>query len=346
MGPQLRAACALSLVAVASACAGRPPVFPQLEDIPAEPSPAASQADESPATPERSPTDAQASTSRTPDPPAQPARIDSPSEAQPSSASESVAASSPSPPPPTESASAPEQDEPAAEPTAFDVPADVTEIVSAIDRWESDRDLDSGRHPGELLAFLGLAPGMRVAELFAGKGYTTELLARRVGPNGRVWAENPPAALKGVGRQFAERLDKAVMQNVVRVDLGAEAPLPPEARDLDAVVCVLSYHEAVRLKVDRDAMNKAVFAALKPGGEYVIVDHSAVAGHGARDAGTLHRIEQNVVSREVLRAGFEEGDSADFLRNPQDERDWNDSPAAAGAKRGTSDRFVLKFVRP
>jgi predicted methyltransferase len=225
------------------------------------------------------------------------------------------------------------------------VPDDLKALVDAIDRYESDRDLDAGRHPGELLTFLGLERGMKVAELYAGTGYTTELLARRVGKTGKVWAENPSAFAKG-GRQFRERLGKTVMGNVTLVEQPADAPLPPEATGLDAVVSVLAYHEAVRSGVDRDRMNKAAFDALKPGGEYVVVDHSAAPGRGTADARSLHRIDEATVTREVLRAGFRQASSANFLRNPNDRRDWNDSPVAADDKRGTSDRFVLKFVRP
>lgn len=236
--------------------------------------------------------------------------------------------------------------EPRPEAEPLEVPAASAEIVNAMDRWESDKDLDAGRHPGELLAYLGLGRGTRVAEIVAGSGYTTELLARSVGVSGRVWAQNPPAVLKFAGRQYAERLDKGVMQNVVRVDRPTDSPLPPDAQNLDAVVMVLAYHDAVWLGVDRKALNEAVFDALKKGGEYVIVDHSAAPGHGTRDVKTLHRIEEATVRREVLDAGFEDAGSADFLRNAQDPRDWNDSPASAGDRRGTSDRFVLKFVRP
>jgi predicted methyltransferase len=98
--------------------------------------------------------------------------------------------------------------------------------------------------------------------------------------------------------------------------------------------------------VDRDKMNKAVFDALKPGGQYVVVDHSAAPGHGVADVKTFHRIGEVSVTEEVERAGFRRAAAADFLRNPADERDWNDSPREAGERRGTSDRFVLKFVKP
>jgi|HubBroStandDraft_6_1064221.scaffolds.fasta_scaffold169489_2 predicted methyltransferase len=226
------------------------------------------------------------------------------------------------------------------------VPPEVSAIVNAPDRTDADHQLDAGRHPGELLAFLGLTPGMHVAELVAGAGYTTELLARAVGPKGKVWAENPAGFLKFVGVPFKERLARPALKSVVRVDRPIDSPLPPDAKNLDAVVSVLVYHDTVWLGVDRDKMNKAAFDALKKGGEYVVVDHSAAAGHGTDDVKTLHRIEEDAVTREVVRAGFQPAGSANFLRNPSDGRDWNDSPNAAADKRGTSDRFVLKFVRP
>jgi predicted methyltransferase len=100
------------------------------------------------------------------------------------------------------------------------------------------------------------------------------------------------------------------------------------------------------MKTDRERMNRAVFASLRPGGIYAVVDHSAGAGRGLDDAGTLHRIEESVVRKEVEAAGFALAAEAGFLRNPADARDWNDSPLAAKERRGSSDRFVLRFVKP
>ena len=90
-------------------------------------------------------------------------------------------------------------------------------------------------------------------------------------------------------------------------------------------------------------MNRAIFAALRPGGAYVVVDASARDGRGVSDARTFHRIEQRVVEAEVARAGFTLAATADFLRNPTDTRDRDSSQ---GPRVGTEDRFVLKFVRP
>jgi predicted methyltransferase len=226
------------------------------------------------------------------------------------------------------------------------VPAPIQAIVAAADRTDADKKLDAGRHPGELLAFLGLKPGMRVGELASGGGYTTELLARAVGPTGKVYAENPAAFLKFIDKRWAERLARPAMKNVVRSDREFDAPFPPDAKNLDAVVFVLVYHDTVSMGGDRDKMNKAVFDALKHGGQYVAVDHSALEGHGRGDVKTLHRIDELTVIREVEKAGFLHAGDGDFLRNTADTRDWNDSPGDAGDKRGTSDRFVAKFVKP
>ena len=230
---------------------------------------------------------------------------------------------------------------------AVSVPDALRAVVDAPDRSAADRALDAGRHPAETLAFFGVRPGQRVAELFAGGGYTAELLARAVGPDGRVFGQNNRFALE----RFAEapwsaRLATPAMHNVTRVDRELDAPLPPEADHLDAVFFLLSYHDTVWMQTDRAAMNRAIFQALRPGGVYAIIDHNAAAGHGVADVQTLHRIEQSTLVAEVLAAGFRLDGEADFMRNPADARDWSASPRTAAERRGTSDRFVLRFVRP
>ena len=231
--------------------------------------------------------------------------------------------------------------------TTVDVPAEVRAAVAAKDRTQADRALDPGRHPAETLAFFGIAPGMRVADLGAGGGYTTELLARVVGPKGTVYGHNSPFILERfAAKPWKERLARRVNRNVQRVDSDFDQPLPPDVHDLDAVVMILFYHDTVWMGADRAHMNAAIFRALKPGGVYGIVDHSARAGTRMDDVKTLHRIEERVVRDEVEEAGFKLVAEATFLHNPEDTRDWNDSPTAAGPRRGTSDRFVLKFVKP
>jgi predicted methyltransferase len=220
-------------------------------------------------------------------------------------------------------------------------------VVDAPDRTEADRALDAGRKPAELLEFAGVRPGMKVADLFAGGGYTSEVLARAVGPEGRVYGQNARWVLERFAEKpWSERLAKPVMANVMRLDRELDDPLPPEATGLDVVVSYAIYHDTVWLGADRDRMNQAVFRALKPGGVYVVVDSSARPDSGVEDVKTLHRIDELVVREEVRRAGFQLADEAQLLRNPGDTRDWSASPGAAGPRRGTSDRFVLKFVKP
>jgi predicted methyltransferase len=226
-------------------------------------------------------------------------------------------------------------------------PDAIQAIVVAPDRIDADRKADVQRHPAELLAFYGVGPGMTVADLGAGGGYTTELLARAVGPTGKIYGQNDPDVLKRFAEKpWSARLSAPVNRNVVRSDRTLDDPLPPEAKNLDLAVNFLFYHDSVWLRTDRDKMNRAIFAALKPGGAYVIVDASAKDGHGVSDAKTLHRIEQSIVEAEVKKAGFTLAASSDVLRNPSDTRDWNSSPKEAGPRLGTEDRFALKFVKP
>src|SRR5450755_377093 len=230
---------------------------------------------------------------------------------------------------------------------AADVPQAIKDAVAATDRTDDDRRLDAGRKPAEVLAFFHVAPGQKIGELFAGGGYTTEVMARVVGPTGKVFAENTKELLdKFLRKPWSDRAAKPVMANVVSVERPVDDPFPPEAKDLDLVVTVLNYHDTVNMKADRAKMNKAVLASLKKGGYYGIVDSSATTGSGLTATETLHRIDQKIVESEIKAAGFKPAGESNVLRNPDDKRDWNSSPRAAAEKRGTSDRFVLLFQKP
>lgn len=224
---------------------------------------------------------------------------------------------------------------------------DYAALVAAPDRLEADRALDAGRRPAELLAFLQVRPGGRVAELGAGGGYTTELLARAVGPAGAVWAQNSSTFRVLAGPDWPRRLARPALRRVIRVDREFEDPLPPEARDLDLVVMNAVYHDTIWIGADRARMNRAVLDALAPGGAFVVIDSSARPGTDAAvNSYDLHRVDEGLVRREVEAAGFRLAAEGDFLRNPVDTRDWSAAPLDAGARRGTSDRFVLRFVKP
>jgi predicted methyltransferase len=223
---------------------------------------------------------------------------------------------------------------------------EAAKIVGAVDRTPKDHELDVGRKPIETLKFFDLKPGMHVADLGAGAGYTTELVARSVGPTGKVFAQDSPdwdgAWLK---KAWGERLPKPVMANTTHFMRQWDAPLPPEATNLDEVTFVCAYHDVLAEKIDQHKLDAAVFAALKPGGTFVIIDNSAKDGTGAADAEKLHRIDEKLVRADLEQAGFKLVAEADFLRNPADGRDWNADPGA-DPRTHTQDRFVLKYKKP
>jgi predicted methyltransferase len=224
----------------------------------------------------------------------------------------------------------------------------VDAAVDAADRSPDDRALDSGRKPKELLSFCNIGSGAKVAELGAGGGYTAELLARVVGSSGKVYGQNNQLFRERFAEKpWTERLKKPVNANIVRVDREFDEPLPPELKGtLDAVLLVLLYHDTVWLKTDRAKMNANILASLKPGGSFCVVDHSAKPGAGTTVAEKLHRIEEKVVRDEIQKAGFVLIDESPILRSTSDARDWSASPRTAAEKRGTSDRFVLRFQKP
>lgn len=215
-------------------------------------------------------------------------------------------------------------------------------LVHSPERSDADRVVDQRRPPEKLLAFYGVRPGMRVLDVSAGAGYNTELLARAVGPRGVVYAHDSEYFLRRfVKERFDERMKKPVMANVVALVRDFEDPVPAGVRDLDLVTFMFNYHDTVWLGTDRAQMNRALFAALRPGGVLIVADHSGRPGTGVSEAQTLHRIEEAVVRRELEATGFRFVAEAGFLRNPDDPRD-----APVFKPRQPKDEFVLKFVRP
>lgn len=220
-------------------------------------------------------------------------------------------------------------------------PPDYRAMVASPDRSEADRQTDARRKPEQMLAFIGVRAGMRVLDVASSAGYSTELLARAVGPRGTVYAQDTQAAVERVKERFDARAGKPAMRNVVRVARDYDDPGPPGVRDLDLVTCFFSYHDIAFMSVDRAKMNRRLFEALKPGGVLVIADHSAQAGAGLSVARSLHRIEESVLRREVEAAGFRLAAEGDFLRHPEDPRD-----VIVFRPKIPVDEFVLKFVRP
>jgi len=192
-----------------------------------------------------------------------------------------------------------------------------------------------------MLAFTGVENGMKVLDMGAGAGYSTELLARSVGAQGVVYAQESAAVMERVKDKFDIRAEKPAMKNVVHLIRNYDDPLPPETSSLDLITFFFAYHDVTYMPVDRSQMNKKMFAALKPGGFLVIADHSARAGEGTSVAKTLHRIEETTLRQEIEAAGFKLAAEADFLRHPEDPRD-----AAVFRPQVPVDEFVLKYQKP
>lgn len=214
-------------------------------------------------------------------------------------------------------------------------------IVAAPDRSDADRKNDQRRNPVELFAFTGARPGMKVLDLGAGGGYSTELLARTVAPGGTVYSQTPPNLFANAVKAYAARASSPAMKNAVRLERPFEDPLPAGVGDLDLITFFFFYHDTVWLEVDRAKMNRRLFDALKPGGILVVADHSAKPGDGANVTKSLHRIEESVVRRELEAAGFQFVAEGRFLRNPADTRDIQ-------VQKNTvpNDEFVLKYRKP
>jgi predicted methyltransferase len=202
------------------------------------------------------------------------------------------------------------------------------------ERPDAERKLDPVRKPQEVMAFYGVKRGDKVADLFAARGYYTTILSQLVGPEGVVYSAN--AAPRA---ELHERVKHPSMRNVRVIDGPFDKVALPQDGSLDFVFIHLDYHE---LAADtRAAMNRRVFAALKKGGSYGVVDHSAAAGRGDEDAKTFHRIEKALVIKDATAAGFRLAEEGNMLARADDTRDFSVTKL-----RDRSDRFVLKFVKP
>ena len=215
-------------------------------------------------------------------------------------------------------------------------PDRIRAIVTDPGRTAADRSNDQRRNPAEMLAFIGVREGWTALDINAAGGYTAELMARAVGPEGRVYGQmsRPDPRLR-----VAERA-KTVPNLIPLVrPLTDPAPMEMASNAFDLVTLMFNYHDFAN--VDRAAMNKAIFNALKPGGYYVVADHSGRPGTGISESNTLHRIEESFLRREVEAAGFRLVAEGTFLRNPNDPRD-RETPEPAQPK----DEFVLKYRKP
>ena len=216
-------------------------------------------------------------------------------------------------------------------------------------RSDADRARDAGRKPAEVLAFLGIDPGMDVLDMYSGGGYYAELIARVVGPDGSVDAHNNQAYLGFAGDEIEARYAADRLPNVATL-MAENNELNLEPGAYDAITMVLAYHDIYYISVengwpeiDGPALLAEFYEGLKPGGIVGIVDHYAAEGAPTETGGTTHRIDREIVVREMQEAGFVLDASSDLLRNPDD--DYSVSVFDPSI-RGNSDRFLLRFRKP
>jgi len=219
------------------------------------------------------------------------------------------------------------------------VPAYVTAAVADPHRPASDTSRDADRLPAVLMGLSGIKPGDKVIELIPAGGYSTRLLSAVVGPRGHVYSINLPAFNDRIKAQIKPVTDDPAYANVTVSEQNLGQMRAPEP--VDAVYTAQNYHDFKNMgqfNADTNAMNRAAFAALKPGGLYVIIDHSAAAGSGVRDTGSLHRIDPAVVKSEVLAAGFVLDLESDALKNPADTH--------ATRVDDKTDKMYFRFKKP
>jgi predicted methyltransferase len=227
-------------------------------------------------------------------------------------------------------------------------PSHIEMAVKDGNRPAADISRDAGRKPAELLAFAGIRPGMVVVDMLPGAGYFTRLFTTAVGQQGRVYAyfgTQYDARLKTQGQdpdyQFAAL--KRVYPNLGVIHGSLEGFVTPQK--VDMVWTSDNYHDMhnKQYAMDPAKVNKAVFASLKPGGVYLVLDHRAAKGAGVGVTETLHRMDEDIAKKEIEAAGFRLAGEAKILANPSDD---DTKRVFEQGEHDHTDQFVLKFVKP
>jgi predicted methyltransferase len=167
------------------------------------------------------------------------------------------------------------------------------------------------------------------------------LMARAVAPNGMVYGQYPPDGFPRAIEAFQARLKTPAMSDAAADVRPFDDPIPPDVRDLDLITFLFYYHDTTYMNVDRAAMDRKMFAALKPGGFLVLADHSAQAGADISVGKSLHRIDEAIVRQELGAVGFKLAAEGGFWRVPGDTRDFSSQKPPSPV-----DAFVLKFQKP
>jgi len=223
----------------------------------------------------------------------------------------------------------------------------VAEVLASPGRLESDLARDKRSHPEVIIELLEIKAGDRVADIFAGGGYYSEIIGQLVTPGGEVLMHNNQAYISFVGDALKKRFDGRELVGVQRHDREVDN-LDLGEGSLDAAMIIMSYHDLYHTTEGWPAIDKTDFMgqivrALKPGGRFLIVDHAAAAGTGSDSAQDLHRIEEAFARRDVESYGLKYTGKSDALQNPDDDY----SMIVFDPKvRGKTDRFILVFEKP
>ena len=224
----------------------------------------------------------------------------------------------------------------------------VSDAIGKPGRLSSDLERDKRSHPEVILPLLQLQPGDRVADIWAGGGYYSELIASIVGKEGEVLLVNNLAYQQFAGKALAERQQGRDMGSVTVHTREAE-DLQLGENTLDAALIIMSYHDLYHVDepngwraIDADDFLGQIHTALKPGGRFLVVDHYAAPGSGKASAQELHRIDVDFARKDIAAHGFKLVAQSDVLRNPDDD---HSIMVFDPQVRGKTDRFVLLFEK-
>jgi len=231
---------------------------------------------------------------------------------------------------------------------AADAPAQIAAAIAAPERSDKDRERDQRDRPAEVLAFAGVKPGMAVADVFGGGGYWSELIARVVGPEGKVSLVNNAPYVNFAREDMKTRFAEGRMASIERRTIETCDMKLGSAR-YELILMVMSYHDIYYVDeeggwpaIDADGFLRQLHTALKPGGRLLIIDHAAAAGAGKKVAGEIHRIEESFAKKDIESRGFTFEKSWDGYRNPSDDLA---KLVFDPAVRGKTDRFTHLYRR-
>ena len=234
---------------------------------------------------------------------------------------------------------------PAAEPDQPSAKVDYAAALVDDTRPAAERDRDAARKPAELLEFAQIERGEKVGDYIMGGGYWTRILSNLVGPQGKVYAFQPEEFI-GFRPDYATEQDAAVAGRANVVPLRGPIAAPPFPEPLDTIITVQNLHDLFIEQIPAGTGPKAIaalYAALKPGGTLVVVDHSAADGSGTSTTSALHRIDRQAAIDALKAAGFVLEAQSDLYAAPADPRTANVFDPAI---RGKTDQFTLRLRKP